>query len=153
MQNPTHIRQLADQRMQSAAILSQNGQHDDAFYLAGYVVELELKARICELLDCPNLFDEDPANKIKEEGFNEVRRVFKTHNLKLLLRLSGLKTTFDNAKAMNQTLMKANSLLFEQWSEHCRYQPVGHCQPKDMRDILGALNDPSNGLIQWIRNN
>ena len=58
MTNLFEIKQLAWQRLEEAKILSSNNMCDGAFYLAGYSVELMLKAKICERLGIPNLFAE-----------------------------------------------------------------------------------------------
>lgn len=58
MTNPEEIKKLAFQRLKEAEILYKNEMYDGAFYLAGYSVELILKAKICERLGIPNLFDE-----------------------------------------------------------------------------------------------
>ena len=54
MKNPTDIRTLADSRIKEAHALSKKGFHDLAFYVAGYAVELQLKAKICEHFDLPD---------------------------------------------------------------------------------------------------
>jgi hypothetical protein len=153
MDSPKAIRQLADQRLKSAQVLLMEGLYDDAFYLVGYVVELELKAKICETLNIPNLFDEETGNKIIDAGFAQVRKAFKTHDLKLLLWLSGLRIRFDQEKGRNPRLMLINSLLLEQWNEGCRYKPIGHCKSGDIGAIIAFLTDPAEGVVQWIRSN
>ena len=45
MKDPNDIRTLADWRYEEAENLSKIGYHDGAFYLAGYAVELCLKAK------------------------------------------------------------------------------------------------------------
>lgn len=58
MTNPPEIIKLAWQRLNEAEILCNNKMFDGAFYLAGYSVELMFKAKICDRLGIPNLFDE-----------------------------------------------------------------------------------------------
>lgn len=65
MESPQEIQKISEERLAEAFILSQNGKFDGAFYLLGYAVELELKAKICELLKIPNLFSEKHSNKIQ----------------------------------------------------------------------------------------
>ncbi len=152
MTNPEEIRKLAKQRLQEAEILYKNGMCDGAFYLAGYSVELTLKAKICERLGIPNLFDEanSDANSIK--GIGEIRKTLKTHNLFTLLIFSGLKVKFDNDKAINKDLAKANSLLFSAWDENARYKPCGHMLDKDVEKLINLLSG-TNGILSWIENN
>lgn len=125
MTNPEEIRKLAQQRLKEAQILFNNGMCDGAFYLAGYSVELTLKAKICERLGIPNLFDEKHPTTNSIKGISDIRKVLKTHNLFILLIFSGLKLKFDNDKAINKDLAKANSLLFNAWDENARYKPCG----------------------------
>lgn len=152
MKNPEEIRKLAKQRLQEAEILCQSGLWDGAFYLAGYSVELTLKAKICERLGIPNLFDEGnkEANSIK--GVSEIRKVLKTHNLFILLIFSGLKLKFDLEKATNRELTIANSLLFNAWDENARYKPCGHMNDKDVEKLINLLSQP-NGILAWIEQN
>lgn len=91
MTNPTEIRNLAKQRLSEAEILYHNHKYDGAFYLAGYSVELTLKAKICERLGIPNLFDETDESTNSIKGIGEIRKTLKTHNLLTLLIFSGLK--------------------------------------------------------------
>src|ERR1700733_1756140 len=110
MKNPIEIKKVAWQRLEEAIILYKNGRCDSSFYLAGYCVELMLKAKICERLVIPNLFDETdtPANEVSDAA--EIRGILKTHNLFTLLIFSGLKSKFDMDKTKNINLEQANSI-------------------------------------------
>lgn len=152
MTNPTEIRNLARQRLSEAEILYQNGKYDGAFYLAGYSVELTLKAKICDRLGIPNLFDETDSNTNSIKGIGEIRKTLKTHNLFTLLIFSGLKQKFDMDKATNIDLAKANSLLFTAWDENARYKPCGHMLDKDVEKLINLLLQ-SNGILTWIEQN
>lgn len=152
MTNPEEIRKLARQRLQEAEILYKNGMCDGAFYLAGYSVELTLKAKICERLGIPNLFDEANADANSIKGISEIRKTLKTHNLFTLLIFSGLKIKFDNDKATNKDLAKANSLLFNAWDENARYKPCGHMLDKDVEKLINLLSG-ANGILSWIEKN
>lgn len=152
MTNPEEIRKLARQRLQEAEILYRNGMADGAFYLAGYSVELTFKARICEKLCVPNLFDETDANTNSIRGVGEVRKALKTHNLFILLIFSGLKNRFDADKAVNKDLAKINSMLFNAWDENARYKPCGYMQNQDVEKLISLLSGP-NGMLTWIEQN
>lgn len=152
MTNPEEIRKLAKQRLQEAKILYENGMCDGAFYLAGYSVELTLKAKICERLGIPNLFDETNADAKSIKGIGEIRKTLKTHNLFILLIFSGLKVKFDDEKATNKDLAKANSLLFNAWDENARYKPCGYMRDKDVEKLISLLSG-NNGILTWIEQN
>lgn len=49
---------LTESKFHAASTLFINGFHDDAYYIAGYTIELLLKPRVCKMLDIDNLFDE-----------------------------------------------------------------------------------------------
>lgn len=152
MRNPEEIKNLAQQRLIEANILYINGMCDGAFYLAGYSVELMLKAKICERLGIPNLFDESDINVNSIKGIGEIRKTLKTHNLFTLLIFSGLKVKFDVDKATNKDLAKANSLLFNAWDENVRYKPCGHMLDKDVEKLINLLSG-ANGILTWIEQN
>jgi hypothetical protein len=152
MTTPEEIKKLAWLRLDEAKILFENGKCDGSFYLAGYSVELMLKAKICERLGIPNLYDEADKSTNSISGIGELRKTLKTHNLNLLLIISGLKNKFDQDKAKNKTLAKSNSLLFSNWDENARYKPCGHMKDKDVEIFINLLSD-SNGILKWIEQN
>ena len=77
------LRRMADARREDANTLYQDGRFDAAMYVAGYVVELALKARICETLGWKGF----PSERKDFEGLQS----FQTHDLKRLLHLSGIE--------------------------------------------------------------
>lgn len=151
MTNPDEIRKLGWQRLKEAEILLKNGMCDGAYYLAGYSVELLLKAKICDRLGIPNLFDDNTTTN-SEKGMSEIRKILKTHNLFILLIFSGLKIKFDLDKATNKELAKSNSLLFNSWNENARYKPCGHMLDKDVEKLINLLSG-TNGILKWIEKN
>ena len=72
---------IARARIEDAKVLLAAGRFDAAAYLGGYGVEVALKARICRVLDWP----EFPSTG----GEFQAYRTFQTHELAVLLRLSG----------------------------------------------------------------
>ncbi len=96
MDNPVSIKNIAQLRLTEANVLAANAQPEGAFYLAGYGVELTLKAKIAERLGMPWLFDArvtPPADQFA--GLGDLRQLLKTHNLLLLLAVAGLKPAYD----------------------------------------------------------
>lgn len=150
MKDPKSIHALAMQRLEEAKVLSNSGFHDGAFYMVGYSVELMLKSRIAELLQIPDLYDN---NRPKTgDSMGKFVSTLKSHDLKFLIRVSGLHTKFEIEKAGNQTIMNCNSLLFEKWDENCRYLPCGHCDANDIEKLIELIGEPNNGLLSWIIN-
>lgn len=148
MKSPAEIRALAKERLEEAIILKDNKKFNGAFYLAGYAIELSLKAKICEKFDIPNLFEESTSIP----GISELRKGVKTHDLLTLLVFSGLKNKYDTAKAKEKILFRLNSLLFTNWNESYRYKPCGFCKDADVNELITLLQQPDN-LIEWIEKN
>lgn len=75
------LRKVARARLRDAKELCKAKRYDGGAYLAGYAVEIALKARICMSLRWSGF----PETTKEFEGL----ATFKTHKLPLLLRLSG----------------------------------------------------------------
>lgn len=100
MPTKVELEQLSQTRLEEAKALIEKGLYDGAFYLAGYVIELALKARICKVLD---LSDYPDSGKLST--------AFKTHSFDELLLLSGLKSQFEHDKSGNLDLATNWSLI------------------------------------------
>jgi hypothetical protein len=117
------IRTIARARVRDAQVLLSEDRYDGAFYLCGYAVELASKARICRTL--------------KWQGFPESSSEFKdlssfkTHNLNVLLKLSGR----DNKIRTDATLFAAWSIVL-QWQPETRYRPIGQATQQEASDMI-----------------
>ena len=78
LNTPKTIQMLAESRIVEAECLFQNGHYDLAFYVAGYAVELYLKARISLVLNMPDFFDFE--NRKKFENEDSITKPYKVHN-------------------------------------------------------------------------
>jgi len=148
METPATIRALAALRLEEATVLIQQGKPDGAFYLAGYSIELTLKAKVTERLGVSSLFAAKPLDAEKFPDIDKLRQLAKTHNLELLLVLSGLRPAYSQAKATHRTFFKFDALLWS-WSEQLRYRLPGQVTGQDVQQFVEFLSDP-NGLLQWI---
>lgn len=149
MDCPEDIERLANERIEEAKILFSSGKYDGAYYLAGYSIELILKAKICKTFGVPNLFCNDEKKIQDIAGINEVRKAVKTHNLLTLLIYSGLKEKFDQEKASQKALSLGSSKFFQGWSENLRYNPCGTTSENDCKDLLNIIQD----ILKWIQKN
>ena len=131
-------------------ILIQQGKPDGAFYLAGYSVELTLKAKITERLGISSLFADQllPSESFIDIG--KLRQLVQTHNLFLLLVISGLRVAYDRQKLTSKNFLKFNDLRWT-WSERLRYRLPGQVNGSDVQQFIDFLGDTS-GLLQWIDN-
>ena len=129
-------------RLKEAQILAKKQCFDGACYLAGYTIELALKAAICKNMKSDKFFD-----IIK----TETSRAFKIHNIEELITLAGLREQFESLKRSNADFQNHwNSLNAQvQWSEQLRYQMDKTEQ--QTQSMLNAISDNQNGLLKWIK--
>lgn len=110
------LREIAKARLDDAELLFAAQRFDGAAYLCGYAIEVTLKAQVCQTLGWAE-FPEN-ASEFKKLGLQS----FKTHDLDVLLRLSG-----------REAYVKAN--LFTEWSAVSQWNPEGRYQP------VGAVSE------------
>ncbi len=142
---------LAEKKLEASEILFDTGYFDDAYYLAGYALELFLKARICTLINIPNFYDfENSKNwsltdsKEKRVIDDNLYKPFKVHNYLQLLILSGLYLDFKNELAKNSSFINDWSVV-KDWDESFRYK-----SGKDIVSVEAFINSSKN-LIAWLR--
>jgi HEPN domain-containing protein len=132
------FKKLARLRLREAKVLLENGCHDGAFYLVGYVVEYALKACI--------------AGEMKEGHFPPKRDFINkcyTHDLVQLFRTAGLWTSFDSARTANAQL-DLNWQSIKGWTEDKRYDPQKTTRAVAL-DAYAGVADPANGVLKWIK--
>jgi HEPN domain-containing protein len=129
------LKELSRLRLREAEALYKAHLYDGCVYLAGYAVELALKARICRLLH------------IKEYPTGDLGRVFKVHSLDQLRVLAGLSAEIDMSK---------NKELFDNWSKAVdwdpeqRYETPGKYNARTAKIILDSLTAKPNGVFTWL---
>jgi len=119
----TEIEEIVKARLKDAEVLLGGSRFDGSVYLCGYAIELGLKARICRTLQ----WDEYPASK-KEY------RTFKTHDLDVLLHLTGLE---DKVKLK----YFAEWSTVAQWNPEARYKPIGSASENDAKEMLDSAKE------------
>jgi len=115
------LRQIASARLKDAKILYKANRFDGAFYLCGYAVELNLKAKICKILKWSGF----PSTNSEFQGLQS----FKTHSLDLLLKLSG-----QEGKIRIGYL--ADWSIVVKWDSEKRYSISGTVNPKEAKDMI-----------------
>lgn len=133
------FKDLAEARLEEAKILGEEGYYDGACYLAGYVIESALKARICKVLD----LDTYPTS-------GKLGKAFKTHELQDLVKLAGLKKELEEKQDKKEDFYTYWSLLTD-WSVDARYEPVGSNEKQNAQEIIEALEDPEEGVFTWLK--
>jgi len=133
------LKKMATTRLAESKALINSGLFDGACYLAGYVVELALKARICKLLDIDLYPDK-----------GKISSAYKIHDLADLIILAGLENKFKTAKHNNVNL-DINWSVIASWSEQYRYSSIGTNPKERAEEIIEALVDPKDGVFIWIK--
>lgn len=133
---------IAQLRLKDAEALLKQNQYDGCCYLAGYVIELALKAAICKNMHTDDFFD-----AVK----TETARAFKIHNLKELIILAGLSHRYKDLDTVNPILAQHWIFVTDgiKWSEQLRYQS-GFTKAESQK-LLEAINHPQNGILKWIK--
>jgi HEPN domain-containing protein len=128
-------RSSAERMLQSAADLRAVGQDWPTVYrLSGESVEFMLKAI-----------------RMKREGLTSwpaTDRGAKWHRLTFLAERCSLHKRLA-AEAANGTALGGNWLTVRDWDFQRRFP--GHVAEREARDILGAVNHPLDGVMQWLR--
>lgn len=130
------FQQLTDVRLREAKALLDLGLWDGAYYLAGYAVEVALKACVIKAVMATDAF---PDKKFSENCW--------THDLEKLITLAGLKTTWDAASKADPDLW-ANWAITKDWSEQKRYHRIPDTEAKALYD---AVSDATHGVLRWIK--
>ncbi len=114
---------LARGRLEDAEVLMRADRMDGAIYLGGFAVELALKVRICRTLGWESFMDAPSEFRGLES--------FRTHDLEILLRLSGQE------ERIRQEHLGAWSAVAA-WTVRTRYNAIGTTNTTDAEALLSA---------------
>ena len=117
------LRSLARAKLRDAEALLRRKRYDGAFYLCGYALEMALKARICRTLKWPGF----PSSRKEFESLAS----FKTHDLVILLRLSGIEDKILTHFSVDWAVVK-------KWTPEWRYRVVGSTSQSDAAAFINA---------------
>jgi len=117
---------IARARIEDAQALLTAGRFDGATYLCGYAVEVALKARICRTLN----WTEFPSTGSEFQAY----RSFQTHDLDVLLRLSG-----QGPRIMQNHFPLWNAVA--RWTVESRYNAVGVVQQPGTMAMIQAAEE------------
>lgn len=119
------LKRVAKGRLKDAEILLSHHRYDGAVYLCGYAVEIALKARICRTLNWPDF----------PSSYDEFRNLksLKTHNLDVLLHLSGREQAIKNTAG----IFKAWNDVAE-WDPEFRYRPIGSAKQAEAKVMVAS---------------
>ena len=126
---------LAEEKARDASLLLEHGRYASAYYLAGYAVEIGLKAIIAGGFRNDTLPDRAFVNSVY------------THRLNELTRLAGLAAELQ-AKQTASRRFRSNWAVVADWTEQVRYEQKDAVSAKAMVD---AICDDQDGVLQWLR--
>jgi HEPN domain-containing protein len=124
--------ELSDAKLQDAKLLLQAGSGGNAYYLAGYAVELMLKAILSSQFKADTL----PDKALLNDAF--------THNFPQLVNLCHLK---DDLQARQSADAEFRGLwqIALSWKETSRY---GEFSVNEAADLIEAIE---KGILPWLR--
>jgi len=130
------FQRLAEVRLAEAKALLDLGKWDGAYYLAGYAVELALKACIIKMLMETDAFPD-----------REFSRNCYTHAIKTLVRVARLDDRLKAAGSGDPYLL-ANWAIVLGWSEEKRYHRVDEVEARALYD---AIANEEHGVLPWLK--
>jgi len=135
MMTKADLEKLALIRLEDAIFLLQSNRCSSAYYLAGYAVELALKACVAKLVQ---------TNTIPDRSF--INAIY-VHKLDSLLGVAGLRPVFD-ADSKTDPLLAAHWAIANNWTEESRY---AYWDPFAATSLIQAIHKPTHGVFQWVR--
>ena len=126
---------LASTRLEDATFLFKAGRSSSAYYLAGYAVELALKACIAKSFQ---------PDAIPDKAF--VLEIY-THSLEKLLGTAGLTAQFGADSKADPQLAAAWGIA-SKWTESSRYSLWDSSATESLID---AIADQQHGVFQWVK--
>jgi HEPN domain-containing protein len=127
--------ELAEAKLADAKLLLENDKAANAYYLAGYAVELLLKAAISSRFQ---------AETIPDPGW--ARDIF-THDLEKLVRLALLDDDLRRNSDVDDEF-RARWDIVSEWKEDSRYYVR---ERRDAEALIQAIDDPDHGVFQWLK--
>ena len=118
------IRRMARRHLRDAEVLFRGRRYDGSVYLCGYAVELSLKARICRTLRWAGF----PGTNSEFQQLT----TFRTHNLEILLRLTGREATIRGSHLGDWSVVVT-------WDSESRYTRPGTATRADAQSMIEAM--------------
>ena len=131
----TDLQAYAQAKLDDAVILVQNGRYSNAYYLAGYAVELGLKACIARHIHAETIPDKYFIKKILD------------HRFQVLIGLAGLATELKD-QIDKDSDFAANWAIVSEWLPDARYESS---DVTSAQTLITAIAHPESGVLQWIK--
>jgi HEPN domain-containing protein len=127
--------ELAEAKLQDAKLLLDNGRTDNAYYLAGYAIELMLKAILSTRFRTDTLPDRNLLNQIF------------VHDLVKLTQIALLDRPLKDREE-NDPAFRAYWQIVLKWTEASRYGEYGK---DEAGALIEAIENSEHGVLPWLR--
>jgi hypothetical protein len=125
------LQNLCRDRVKEAEALTKAKLYDGAYYLCGYAVEVGLKERICRTLHWQNGY---PRTEAEFKNLTS----FKTHDLDMLLHLSGIED-------------KVKNRFFSEWSIVTTWKPeIRYASRTKTAEMAKGMLEAVKKLLKYI---
>ncbi|MDR7035260.1 hypothetical protein [Mesorhizobium sp. BE184] len=131
----TDLQAYAQAKVDDSILLLNHHRWSNAYYLAGYSVELALKACIARQVSTDTIPDKAILNGVLSHEYGK------------LIGLAGLKGDLKEAQDANADFA-ANWGIVSEWSPDARYRG---CAAMEAQLIVQAIMDPNSGVLPWIK--
>jgi hypothetical protein len=128
------LQRLAVEKLADAQHLLTGSRWGNAYYQAGYAVELALKACIAKTFKAETIPDKALVNATYGHDFTN------------LVGTAGL--TADLKSGQSAQAFETNWGVVVRWSEESRYESKGE---RDAKDLVAAIEDATDGVPAWIK--
>ena len=129
------LQALAQAKIDDAILLLEKKRFSNAYYLAGYAVELALKACIAKQMAAEVIPDKTFVNSI----YN--------HRLRDLIGTAGLTNELKKAEDTNSNF-GASWAIVSEWNPELRYETKDGLSAQL---LIAAIMDPQAGVLSWIK--
>jgi HEPN domain-containing protein len=129
------LQALAQEKLDDAVSLVTDHRWSNGYYLAGYAVELALKACIAKTFKADTIPDKDFVNATY------------SHNFRNLVGTAGLSIDL-RTKEQADANFAANWGVVSSWSPNARYARATQQQAEE---LLRAISAEDDGVFAWIK--
>lgn len=129
------LERLSQAKLDDALLLFKHDRWSNSFYLAGYAVELALKACVAKQFVAETILDKRFVNSIH------------THEYTKLIGLAGLTADL-RAKQDADSTFAANWGIAGEWTPEARYESN---DKSSAHFLLSAVANPDHGVLSWIK--
>ena len=127
--------ELAEAKLEDAKLLLSAGRAANAYYLAGYAVELMLKAIVSARFRTDTL----PDRAVSTQVF--------VHDLRKLISLALLELALKEREKADDGFQARLQIVLG-WTEESRYGQYG---ADEATALVDAVDNPEHGVLPWLR--